>query len=142
MNTSRTSVFTDAELEYLRPGERRLARVATIGADGMPHVVPTGWSYNADLDTVDLGGMDLTRTKKYRDVVRNTAVAVVIDDVLPPWRPRGIEIRGLAEATDHPEPVIRIRPRRIVSWGLDSDTPRGRDITRTINPGRGGVVRP
>ncbi|MBO0827773.1 MAG: PPOX class F420-dependent oxidoreductase [Streptosporangiales bacterium] len=122
------SVFTDAELEYLGPGERRLARVATIGADGVPHVVPTGWTYNGDLDTVDLGGMDLTKTKKFRDVVRNPAVALVVDDVLPPWQPRGIEIRGLAEAIDDPEPLIRIRPRRVVSWGLDGDTRGGRDV--------------
>jgi pyridoxamine 5'-phosphate oxidase family protein len=134
MNGTRASVFTGAELEYLRSGERRLARVATVGADGMPHVVPTGWTYNADLDTVDLGGMDLTRTKKYRDVVRNPAVAIVVDDVLPPWRPRGIEIRGLAEAIDDPEPVIRIRPQRIVSWGLGDDARSGRDVGAT----RGG----
>lgn len=131
MNTSRASVFTDAEREYLRPGERRLARVATVGADGMPHVVPTGWTYNAELDTVDLGGTDLTRTKKYRDVLRNPAIALVVDDVLPPWQPRGIEIRGLAEAIGGPEPVIRVRPRRIVSWGLDGDARRGRDVGAT-----------
>jgi pyridoxamine 5'-phosphate oxidase family protein len=37
-----------------------------------------------------------------------------------PWRPRGIEIRGSAEVVDDP-PRIRIRPRRVVSWGLDND---------------------
>ena len=30
------SVFTAAQLAYL--GERRLARIATVGADGTPHV--------------------------------------------------------------------------------------------------------
>ncbi|HEX6447135.1 MAG TPA: PPOX class F420-dependent oxidoreductase [Streptosporangiales bacterium] len=131
MKTSRASVFSDAEREYLGPGERRLARVATVGADGMPHVVPTGWAYNAELDTVDLGGTDLTRTKKYRDVLRNPVIALVVDDVLPPWQPRGIEIRGLAEAIGGPEPVIRVRPRRIVSWGLDGDARSGRDVGAT-----------
>jgi len=29
--------------------------VATVGADGTPHVVPVGWSFNADLDTIDIG---------------------------------------------------------------------------------------
>ena len=37
------SVFTDAELAYLL-GEPRLGRLATIGKDGTPHVVPVGWS--------------------------------------------------------------------------------------------------
>jgi hypothetical protein len=43
----------------------------------------------------------------------------VIDDVLPPWRPQGIEIRGTADAITDPEPRIRIHPQRIVSWGFE-----------------------
>ena len=52
-------------------------------------------------------------------MVRNGRAAVVVDDVRPPFRPRGIEVRGRAEAIDGPEPVIRIHPERIVAWGLD-----------------------
>ena len=38
------SVFSEAELAYLEGG-RRLARIATVGRDGTPHVVPVGmWS--------------------------------------------------------------------------------------------------
>jgi hypothetical protein len=41
-----TRTFTEAELAYLQ-GERRLARIATVGRDRTPHVVPVGmWSYN------------------------------------------------------------------------------------------------
>jgi pyridoxamine 5'-phosphate oxidase family protein len=115
------SAFSDAELGYLEE-ERRLGRVATVGADGTPHVVPTGWAYNLDHDTIDVGGMNLTATKKYKDAARTGRVAVVIDEVLPPWRPRGIEVRGRAEALDGPTPVIRIHPERVVSWGIESDT--------------------
>jgi pyridoxamine 5'-phosphate oxidase family protein len=43
----------------------------------------------------------------------------VVDDVLPPRRPRAVEIRGPADAVDGPRPAIRIRPGRIVAWGLD-----------------------
>lgn len=125
------SAFTDNELRYLRE-ERRLARLATVGQDGMPHVAPVGWTYNAEHDAIDVGGHHLERTKKYRDVMRTGRAAVVIDDVLPPWRPRGIEIRGLAEVQDTPAPVIRIRPRRIVSWGLESDV-FGEQHARTID---------
>jgi pyridoxamine 5'-phosphate oxidase family protein len=49
------SVFTESELDYLR-GERRLGRVATIGADGTPHVVPVGWSLDAGLAAVEICG--------------------------------------------------------------------------------------
>jgi len=113
------SRFTPDELAYLR-GDRRLARIATVGRDGTPHVVPVGWAYNADLDTVDVSGHDLAATKKYRDVARSGRAAIVVDDVLPPWQPRGIEVRGRAEAVSRPQPTIRIHPERIVAWGLET----------------------
>ena len=89
------SVFTEAELRYLAGG-RQLGRVATVGADGTPHVVPVAWIYNAVRDTIDIGGHALEQTKKFRDVARSGRVAIVIDDLEreDPWTPRGIEVRG------------------------------------------------
>jgi pyridoxamine 5'-phosphate oxidase family protein len=118
------SVFSDNELRYLAdPAERRLGRVATVGKDGTPHVVPVGWRYNADLDAIEVGGFDLEGTKKFRDVQRSGRAAIVIDDLAStdPWRPRGIEVRGRAEAVSGARPVIRITPERIVSWGIETD---------------------
>jgi len=63
------SVFTEAELRYLTGGQQ-LGRIATVGADGTPHVVPVGWIYNAASDTIDVGGHELERSKKFRDVAR------------------------------------------------------------------------
>ncbi len=113
------SSFTDAERTYLRD-VHPMARLATVGRDGTPHVMPIGM-YRLDdaSDAIDTLGRELAATKKWRDVRRTPRAAVVIDDVLPPFRPRGIEIRGRAEAIDGPEPVIRIHPERIVAWGLD-----------------------
>jgi pyridoxamine 5'-phosphate oxidase family protein len=113
------SVFTDAERAYLRD-EHPIARLATVGADGTPHVMPIGM-YRLDeaSDVIDTMGHRLTSTKKWRDVIRSGRAAVVVDDVRPPFQPRGIEVRGRAEAVDGPEPVIRIHPERIVAWGLD-----------------------
>jgi len=54
--------------------------------------------------------------------------ALVVDDVLPPWQPRAVEVRGEATTLDtggkaimegFDDQIIRIRPRRIVSWGLE-----------------------
>jgi pyridoxamine 5'-phosphate oxidase family protein len=117
------SVFTADELEYMRGGSQ-LGRIATVGADGTPHVVPVGWIYNAARDTIDVGGRELQRTKKFRDVARGGRVAIVIDDVesVDPWRPRGIEVRGRGEAIPLPTPLIRVHPERIVSWGLAGGT--------------------
>jgi pyridoxamine 5'-phosphate oxidase family protein len=115
------NAFTDAELAYLTKG--RLGRLATVGADGTPHVVPVGLSYDRELDAIDVRGRALEGTKKYRDVLRTGRAAIVVDDLAStdPWRPRGVEIRGRAEAIGGPRPVIRIHPERIVSWGIESD---------------------
>jgi pyridoxamine 5'-phosphate oxidase family protein len=113
------SVFTKEELRYLAGG-RQLGRLATVGRDGTPHVVPVAWIYNAVRETIDIGGGELERSKKFRDVARTGRAAIVVDDVesTDPWRPRGVEIRGRAEAIPLPTPLIRIHPERIVSWGL------------------------
>jgi pyridoxamine 5'-phosphate oxidase family protein len=113
------SAFSQLERDYLAGG-RQLARIATVGADGTPHVVPVAFIYNAVRDTIDVGGSDLTRTKKFRDVLRSGRVAIVVDDLASedPWRPRGIEVRGRGEAIALPTPLIRIHPERVISWGL------------------------
>jgi pyridoxamine 5'-phosphate oxidase family protein len=122
------SVFAEFERDYLLSGIR-LGRLATVGSDGGPHVVPTGFRYNSDLDTIDIGGHNFAKRKKYRDVLKNPRVAFVVDDLasVNPWRVRGIEIRGRAEVLDSggaelgpgfdPE-MFRITPEHIVSWGL------------------------
>ena len=125
------SVFSEAELGYLAGG-RQLGRLATVGADGTPHVVPVGWIYNAARDTIDVGGHELEQTKKFRDVARSGRAAIVIDDIAStdPWVVRGIEVRGRAEAIALPTPLIRIHPERIVSWGLE----RGRSARSVAHP--------
>ena len=114
-----SGAFSEPQLAYLREG-RKLGRVATIGADGTPHVVPSGWFHNTALDTIDVTGRDVQSTKKFRDVRRSGRAAIVIDDLAStnPWRPRAIEVRGRAEAIDGPESLIRIYPDRVISWGL------------------------
>lgn len=111
--------FSAAEVAFLHDGPK-LAHLATVDSRGDPHVVPTGWSYNAEHGSIDVGGMQLERTQKYRNVVRTGRASLVIDDVQPPWRPRAVLVRGAAEALDG---LIRVRPERIVSWGIDGDVP-------------------
>jgi pyridoxamine 5'-phosphate oxidase family protein len=123
------SAFTAAEIAYLQ--SQRLGRLATVGSDGQPHVVPVGFRYNPEFDTIDIGGHDFAKRKKYRDVQRNPQVAFVVDDLasISPWRPRMIEIRGMAEIVqsggDQMIPgfdpqMFRIRPRQIASIGIES----------------------
>jgi pyridoxamine 5'-phosphate oxidase family protein len=122
---SAMSVFSDAELAYLAQG--KLGRLATIDAAGMPHVVPLGWRYNAGLDTIDIGGRDFARSRKFHNAQRNPNVALVIDDVWPPGWPGCGMIRGAAEALPDatgPDsqpggPIIRLHPAEVISWGME-----------------------
>ena len=122
------SAFTHAELAYLQ-GERRLARLATVGPDGTPHITPVGmWKVDPDSGIVEITGHDFAATKKFRDVARTHRAAIVVDDVLPPFQPRGVEIRGHADAISDPEPAIRIHPERIIGWGLDDPGRQARSV--------------
>ena len=112
--------FSGAELEYLL-GEKRLGRLATVDAEGLPHVVPVGWRYNPETDTIDISGRNLAATKKFRNAREHPKAAFVVDDVLPPWRPRSVMVRGRAsaiEGTAEDAAMIRVFPERIISWGL------------------------
>jgi pyridoxamine 5'-phosphate oxidase family protein len=120
--------FTGSKVDYMRSQD--LGRLATVQPDGTVQVNPVMFRYNADQDTIDIGGRTMATTGKFRNVASNPRVAFVIDDVLSrqPWHVRFLEIRGTAEQvhdTTGPWPgtdgaIIRIHPRRIISLGLDT----------------------
>jgi PPOX class F420-dependent enzyme/OxyR family protein len=124
--------LSEQELGYLL-SERRLGRIVTLEPSGRPHVVPVGWSYNAESGTIDVSGRNFAASKKFRNVQANPATAFIVDDVLPPWRPRGVMVQGTGQALDAEaggggEAMIRITPENIISWGeLDAraDRPAG-----------------
>ena len=128
-------MFTDAEIAYLI--SQPLGRLATVGRDGRPHVMPVGVFFDPVSRSVVIGGHNLATSRKFRDARQRPDVALVVDDLaaVDPWTPRGIEIRGRAETHDTGgeevgrranasfpfEPAwIGIRPRRILAWGIDS----------------------
>ena len=123
------SAFLDKEIEYL--GRQRLGRLATVGRDGSPHVVPVGFRLDPEGEVIEIGGHGLSGSKKWRDLQANPRVAFVVDDLesVNPWTPRGIEVRGRAEL--HAEggerfdsggwdsAWVRLLPQRIISWGIE-----------------------
>ncbi len=114
------SKFSAEELDYLTTA-KPLGRLATIDRDGQPHLVPVGWSYNPDSDTIDISGRDFGSTKKFRNARENPRVTFLVDEVLPPWRPRAVMVAGVAEAIDRQdgrEALLRITPQKVISWGL------------------------
>ncbi|MHB1988569.1 MAG: PPOX class F420-dependent oxidoreductase [Acidimicrobiales bacterium] len=116
--------FSATERRFLVSPGRALGRVATVGRDGTPHVVPAGWTFNEQLETLDVTGRDVQSTKKFRDVVRNGRAAIVIDGIAPGdgFKPWAIEVAGRAEAISEPDALIRIFPERVRSWGLEHVT--------------------
>jgi pyridoxamine 5'-phosphate oxidase family protein len=118
--------FSEAEREYLK--SQRLGRMATVDPQGQPQANPVGF-FPQDDGTILVGGMSLAQSKKWRNLQQNPKVALVVDDVasVKPWVVRGVDIRGEAELlpTRHDlgtfvsEQVIRIHPRKIISWGLE-----------------------
>jgi pyridoxamine 5'-phosphate oxidase family protein len=125
------AIFTERELTYLR--EQRLGRLATVQQGGVVQNNPVGFGYNEELRTIDIGGHNMAASQKFRNVAAGSQVAFVVDDIasLNPWTVRCLEIRGDAEALVDAEdsagnvsgPIIRIHPRRIVSFGVDPDNP-------------------
>jgi pyridoxamine 5'-phosphate oxidase family protein len=132
--------FSDEELEYLR--SQRIARIATVGADGQPDAVPVGFEY--DGTHLYIGGVDPVRTRKFRNVrAGNTKVAVILDDLpsTDPWIPRYLRIYGEAELVEHngrfgPGNYLRITPTTTWSFNLEGK-PFGYDdtvsTTRTVH---------
>src|SRR5262245_20495859 len=124
------SVFTPAEIEYLR--RQSMARLATVGPDGRPHVIPLTFHFNEQEDAIDLGGVDFAAGKKWRDAEQNPRVTLLVDDS-DGRSARAIEIRGDGELhqtggerinprfPNFVPQFLRLRPRRVVSWGLDRE---------------------
>jgi pyridoxamine 5'-phosphate oxidase family protein len=136
-------MFSEAELDFL--DDHDLARMATVQPDGTLQISPVGYRYNRAAGSIDVTGMNLARSRKFRNVEDNGRVATVIDDrpSLKPMRVRCLELRGRAEALPDVFPddghldgsVIRIRPERIISFGIDDPehgpeelTPHNRDV--------------
>ena len=135
------SKFTPEEIEYLQG--QRLGRLATVNEKGDPHVVPVGFRYNPEHDTIDIGGHNIAPTRKYREAVRHGRVAFVVDDVslTPTWQARGIEVRGSVEGLpeggkeimkDFSPEILRITPTYIVSWGINDPNFRTSSSGRNV----------
>jgi len=129
------SHFTDAEIAYLQ--SQPLGRLGTVNARGELHLVPVGFFYSAKHDSIDIGSRrpGIAASRKFRDVQATGRVVFLVDDVPPTGQTgqerqiRAVEIRGIGEThqsggehlgPDFEPAFIRIRPRRIVSWGINS----------------------
>jgi pyridoxamine 5'-phosphate oxidase family protein len=129
------TILSQSEIEYLR--SQHIARIATVSIsseDGnmavQPDVVPVGFDYEGGY--LYVSGINLLKSTKYKNILKNHKVAVVIDDLktVDPWDPRGIKIYGDADVVSRQDgymdqtghsvhKYIRIRPSKKWSWGID-----------------------
>jgi pyridoxamine 5'-phosphate oxidase family protein len=133
--TATKNMFSQKELGYLK--SQRLARISTVSPEDLqPDVSPVGFEFDGEYFYV--GGIDLPKTRKYKNVLKNKKVALVIDDLetVNPWAPRAIRIYGTADivarqggymdrahssssSSSSPPSYIRIRPLKKWSWGVE-----------------------
>ena len=109
--------FTEDEVEFLT--QSRLARVATASKEGQPHVVPV--VYEFDGTAFYFTGWNLERSLKFKNLVENKKVAMVIDDLVTvsPWRPQGVEVRGVAElGNEGGRAYVKVTPEVKRCWGF------------------------
>ncbi len=128
-------MFSKKEVEYLK--SQRIVRIATAASVAsteerekvsiQPDVVSVGFDFDGEY--IYVGGLNLHKSTKYKNILRNNKVAVVIDDLksIDPWDPRGVKIYGTVtreggymKGTRNANHIyIRICPKKKRSWGID-----------------------
>ena len=138
------SIFSEKEFEYIL--SQSITRIATVAEMDLspineseksfskiiqPDVVPVGFQF--DDGYFYIGGIDMPRYAKYKNIFRNTATALIIDDFksIKPLQSRGIMVYGVAEITKRQGAtlkknglfetiyLIKITPKKKWSWGID-----------------------
>ena len=123
--------------------EQRTCRVATVNADGAPHVSPLWFVW----DGTSLWLNSIVRSQRWVDLERDPRVSVVVDDGIEFGELRGVELIGRVEQvgevprTGEPVPelevpeqlkadkyaggqvvhdgrhaLLRLTPEKIISW--------------------------
>jgi pyridoxamine 5'-phosphate oxidase family protein len=122
--------FKTHEIAYLKSAD--LGRLATLAPDGTLQNSPVGFHYNERLGTLDVYGYNLAKSRKFRNIATNNTVAFVVDDIVShdPWRVRCLEVRGTAQQAEDAkgDPLIRIIPKRIISFGIDDTETEPHDL--------------
>jgi pyridoxamine 5'-phosphate oxidase family protein len=136
--------FTAEEIAYLR--SQPLARLATVGRDEQPDVVPVAYEFDGACFWIGGSGETVLRTRKFRNVRDGHArVALVVDDLvsLDPFVARSIRVYGHAggpvERTGMVGPgyFLRIVPTESWSWNM-----AGEPVGETWYEARHAVHRP
>ncbi|WP_127502002.1 PPOX class F420-dependent oxidoreductase [Actinoplanes solisilvae] len=125
--------FTAEEVAYLR--SQPIARLATVGAEEQPDVVPVAFEFDGSYFWVGGSGRTVLGTRKFRNVrAGHVRVALVVDDLVSfdPFVVRSIRVYGTADGPVErvgmigPGTFLRITPTVSWSWNLAGE-PVGTD---------------
>jgi PPOX class probable F420-dependent enzyme len=92
--------MTDEERRRFLSEGTRTAKLATVRADGRPHVVPVWFVLDGD-DIVFQTGRD---TVKGRNILRDGRVTLCVDDERPPYS--YVSVEGHATAANNPPEAL------------------------------------
>jgi PPOX class probable F420-dependent enzyme len=89
------------EVEAFLSAGTRTGKLATVMADGAPHVMPIWFIVEAGLIIFNTGA----DTVKGRNLARDPRVSLSVDDEAPPFS--FVHIRGRAELSEDPDELLR-----------------------------------
>jgi PPOX class probable F420-dependent enzyme len=146
-------MFAETERRFV--ADARVGRLATVSADGEPHVIPVCHSFGDDNIVIALDEKPQTVTstdlKRVQNIRASSLVSLVFDQYTENWDELGwVRVTGYAELVEPDEDghetaiaalsekyqqyadqtlsdklVIRIDPHRVRSWGALDDPPGG-----------------
>jgi Pyridoxamine 5'-phosphate oxidase len=79
--------------DFLR--HERVCRVATVSADGRPHVVPLWYVWEAEEPAFWL--YSIVNSRRWAEIVHNPSVSVVVDGGIAYFELHGVELNGDVE---------------------------------------------
>ena len=107
---------TTSEEAKLRLGAARVARLATVSADGLPHLVPITFALDGDLlyTAVDAKPKTTTRLRRLDNIGANHRVAVLADYYEEDWSALWW-VRADGEASVLDDPAGMAGPARLLA---------------------------
>jgi PPOX class probable F420-dependent enzyme len=117
----------------VRPEDARVARLATVGADGRPHVVPICFAIDGDTlyTAVDEKPKSSRRLRRLANIEANPWVEVVIDHWDEDWtRLWWVRLSGTASVVDHDARGLELLTAKYEQYR--TDPPAGPFVVVTI----------
>ena len=111
----------------------RVARLATVGADGRPHVVPICFALDGDTlyTAVDEKPKSTRRLRRLENIEANPPVEIVIDHWDEDWsRLWWVRLAGRAEVVDHHQRALELLQAKYPQYR--DEPPRGPFVVVTV----------